>query len=345
MSATHRDRIERLKRLEQHLPLRNAAPSDYPTGAKLSLKMGDDYGEADPKARRRALQRDLKELIKDGRAEIANPGGRPLRYRRLLDDDPTIWQDLQRLVVDMASQRRLDRLWQHLLGHSEDPVLDETQVRVLPDTQRLRPAALYAKVLTAVVEALARRCVLQVRYQNAEGERSEPRLHPQALVQRGPIVYLFALKNDEEDVRLYALHRMTRAEVLQDRARNKEGFDLDRAVAEGIADFGSGESVALELRVRGYLTEVLRNCELSEDQRIADEPPESGFDIRVWATVPNTGQLLRWLLGAGDNLEVVGPEGLRHVVEVQAAKMARLYREPAAGGTGDALSAPAMGSD
>jgi hypothetical protein len=35
--------------------------------------------------------------------------------------------------------------------------------------------------------------------------------------------------------------------------------------------------------------------------------------------------LLRWLLGARDNVEVVGPAELRRVVAVQAAKMATIY--------------------
>ena len=59
-------------------------------------------------------------------------------------------------------------------------------------------------------------------------------MHPQALVQRGPIPYLFALKNDEDaPVRLYALHRMIRAEALPEMpARAAAGFDLDQAIAE-----------------------------------------------------------------------------------------------------------------
>lgn len=75
---------------------------------------------------------------------------------------------------------------------------------------------------------------------------------------------------------------------------------------------------------------VLTACPLAADQRFEDERPESNFEIRVWASVPSTGQLLRWLLGAGDNVEVVAPLDLRRVVAVQAGKMAALYA--AAGG-------------
>jgi CheY-like chemotaxis protein len=104
--------------------------------------------------------------------------------------------------------------------------------------------------------------------------------------------------------------------------------DLDQAIANGQVDFGRGERIDLELRVRGYLVTVLTACPLAADQRFEDEPLDADFEIRVWAQVPQTGQLLRWLLGAGDNVEVVDPPDLRRVVAAQAAKMAALYADP-----------------
>jgi predicted DNA-binding transcriptional regulator YafY len=82
----------------------------------------------------------------------------------------------------------------------------------------------------------------------------------------------------------------------------------------------------LELRVRGYLATLLSVCPLSPDQTIVDEPETSHFSLMVKARVPSTGQLLRWLLGAGPNLEVLAPADLRHIMAVQTAKMATVYR-------------------
>jgi proteasome accessory factor B len=226
-----------------------------------------------------------------------------------------------------AKPYQIDRIWRHLLTKSDGPRLDESRLRILPDTLRLQPVSLYAGVLRAVIQALIRQRVLRVRYLKPTGERRASDLHPQALVQRGPIPYLFALKDDEtEPVRLYALHRMTRAELLpESEARTAEGFDLDAAIADGRADFGAGETITLELRVRGYLAEVLRVCPLEPNQKIEDEPPDSEFELRVSAQVPSTGQLLRWLLGAGNNLEVMAPPDLRRVVAAQTRKAAALY--------------------
>ena len=78
--------------------------------------------------------------------------------------------------------------------------------------------------------------------------------------------------------------------------------------------------------MRGYLADLLSVCPLSEGQRIEDEPEDSAFILRISARVPSTGQLLRWLLGAGPNLEVLAPDDLRHVMAVQTAKMAAVYQ-------------------
>ncbi|MFD2113804.1 WYL domain-containing protein [Thiorhodococcus fuscus] len=143
--------------------------------------------------------------------------------------------------------------------------------------------------------------------------------------------YLFALKNDESaPVRLYALHRLQSATLLNDVERRRAAnFDLDQAIASGHADFGSGERIALELRVRGYLATVLETCPLNVEQIWEPEPEGSEFKARVRASVPSTGQLLRWLLGAGSNVEVVAPSELRQLVAVQAAKTAAFYGQAA----------------
>ena len=335
MSATHLHRVERLNRLERSLSP-NTSPDRCPDGLRLLARLGEVYGDGNAPARRRALQRDLDELVKTGRIEAVNPGGKPLRYRRVLEDpdeDPATvdwnFKKLQALAKEEMPSRQLDRLWQRLLTNPEEPRLDVSRLRVVPDTFRLQPAELAKGVLTAVIQSLIQRRALQVVYVKPSGERTAVRLHPQALVQRGPIAYLFALKNAEDaPLRLYALHRMVRAESLAETpARAVPDFDLDQAIADGRVDFGQGALIELELRVRGYLTEVVRDCPLAANQYQEDEPPDSEFELRVWARVPSTGQLLRWLLGAGDNLEVMAPPDLRRIVAAQTRKAAALYRQ------------------
>ena len=87
----------------------------------------------------------------------------------------------------------------------------------------------------------------------------------------------------------------------------------------------------IDRRPRGYVASLPRECSLSAGQRIEDEDEDSDFELRVTATVPATGQLLRWLLGCGDKVQVIEPVELRTVMAAQTAKTARLYAQGADG--------------
>lgn len=345
--AAYKDRIDRLEALLRVIPAHGRA-QDCPDPATLLERAAAHFAEhASGAARRRAIQRDLEELQRDGRIEAVNPGGKPLRYRRVRargEADPYLWDYARRAMRELIDSalpvRRLETLWPQLLDADNGYGLGEDRLRIVSDTQRLLPAVIGEGVLADVLEALARSCTLEIGYRDAEGLRTRPILHPQALLQRGPRLYLFALKNDElEPVRMYALHRMTRSEVGGEAARQAPDFDLQDMIARGHADFGGGERLELCLRVRGYVAELLRDCPLSVDQRIDDEAEGSDFDARVRATLPATGQLLRWLLGCGDKVEVLEPAELRRVVMAQTAKAAALYR----GGRPEMAGIPILG--
>lgn len=333
MAVAHKDRIDRLNLLKKLIP-KNRSGEDCPEARGLLSKLVEQYdGNASDGARIRAIQRDLDALVKDGSIEVVNPRGKPLRYRRTADldaCDPHYWayaQQLMRtLIRDAVPEKRLEKIWETFREEGEDFGLGEDKLCILSDTQRLLPADFKEEVLLAALEALAQSRTMLAIYRDSGGSLTRPTLHPQALLQRGPRLYLFALKNDEvEPLRMYALHRFTSAKVGQEPARKAEGFSLKDAVRKGQADFAGNGAVELELRVRGYVTELLRDCKLADNQVIEDEPEDSPFKARVRVTVPETGQLLRWILGCGANVEVVAPAKWREVVAGQVGKMRALY--------------------
>jgi predicted DNA-binding transcriptional regulator YafY len=332
--ALHKDRIDRLAQLEALVP-RHAPAGDCPDIGRLVELMGKHYAHhASPAARRRAIQRDLEELVTVGRIEPVNPGGKPLRYRRLREDtasDSCLWDYARRSIENILKAElpagQLDAVWQRMLEPASGTGLDASMLRILSDSQRLQPAALHNGVLADVLEALALSRTLLIGYRDAAGKLTRPLIHPQALLQRGPRMYLFAMKNDEALVRMYALHRITSCALGNEPARKSADFDLDREIRRGNADFGDGTLIGVVLRARGYVASLLRECSLSADQRIEDEDEDSDFELRVTATVPATGQLLRWLLGCGDKLQVIAPAALRTVMAAQTAKAAQLYAQ------------------
>jgi hypothetical protein len=128
MSASYQARIRRLRRLASVLPGPSAPPGEGLDSTGLLRILDSAYGQGRPAARQRAVQRDLEELLKEGRITLVNPGGKPLRFRRIdlpPDEDPLILQYALQQVGDLIAAvlplRRLDRLWQRLISEVDGP--------------------------------------------------------------------------------------------------------------------------------------------------------------------------------------------------------------------------------
>lgn len=334
--AAYLDRIERLNLLLTVIPS-SGNGDDLPSAPYLLQRLGEHYAHlASSDSRLRAIQRDLKYMTETDRIEVMDSAAKPLRYRRkrTADGDGPGMQEytrkvLQAVIGESLPTRYLERIWPRLLDDNDGVGLTGDKLRVISDTLRLTPAAIKNRVLASVLEALSLSLTLRVSYRDAKGKLSQPLLHPQGLLQRGPRVYLYAIKHGElETIRMYALHRMIRADVEADAALRAEDFDLQRQIEAGYADFSRGQVLNLKMRARGYIADLLRDCPINETQRIDEEAEGSPFEMVVHATLPDTGQLLRWLLGCGNNVQVLAPEDLCRVMAAQAAKMVSLYAIP-----------------
>jgi len=143
------------------------------------------------------------------------------------------------------------------------------------------------------------------------------------LIMRGPVSYLVAIAWDYTDVRLYALHRFKKAAILDQPANIPSGFNLDEAIADGLANFANaGERIRLELRCAEWIATYLDETQLSADQEIKDDA--DGWK-RLTATVSDTWQLRWWLMGQGSGIEVCAPQRLRDEIKLTISDATKLY--------------------
>ena len=96
-------------------------------------------------------------------------------------------------------------------------------------------------------------------------EATAQRLHPLAIVPPyGPLTYLVATAFDYDDIRLYALHRITAARLTEEPAKRNSDFDLD-AYTHGVLQFGDGETILAEAHIKDDLDWVLQAAPISDD--------------------------------------------------------------------------------
>ena len=200
-----------------------------------------------------------------------------------------------------------------------------SKVRIIHRGPGLIPPEVPREVHHAVYEALLGGKQIRVMYRRRGSTVSSERLlHPAGLVTRAGIVYLVASVGDYSDLRHFALHRMTAAQVLVEKARPASGFSLDRHVHadDAFAYPLSERRMSLKLLANDAVVEHLSESRLSEDQRITSGP--DGRTL-IEATVADTRELRWWLRGFGDHVEVQSPAALRLEFKEQGRLLHELY--------------------
>ena len=127
---------------------------------------------------------------------------------------------------------------------------------------------------------------------------------------------------DYPDIRLLTLHRMLTAHMLDTPSTAPDGFNLDAYIASGELDFAVGGSIKLKALISENLAFHLGEHPLSDDQLIEKDEDE---ELALSATVQDTNELRWWLLGFGDQVEVLEPAELRDYFTDIAANMADAY--------------------
>ncbi|GLR62775.1 hypothetical protein GCM10007878_02100 [Marinospirillum insulare] len=124
-------------------------------------------------------------------------------------------------------------------------------------------------------------------------------------------MYLLCRFYDFDDVRITALHRFEKVELLDEPIRLFPEFNIDDYLNTGVMQWALPDPklISLELRVNQWLKNHLEESPLSEQQLLVidDEQQESYL---VKAEMLDGRQLRRWLLSLGSDVEVIAPKGL-----------------------------------
>lgn len=198
------------------------------------------------------------------------------------------------------------------------------KVRVLRRGRFLSPPKVAADVQNEIYDALLlnRRARFTYRPRH-NGESREYEVNPLGLVLKDTVIYLVCTCWEYSDIRLMPLHRMSQAAKMDIPATAPAGFDLDAYIASGELDFALGGNIRLNARVSAEVAYHLTERPLDDAQQLTEE--EDGRWL-IKANVQDTGELRWWLLGFGDQIEVVEPTDLRNEFARIAGNMASSYQ-------------------
>ena len=173
-----------------------------------------------------------------------------------------------------------------------------SKVRVVSEPQPLLPPKVAASVFNEVSNALYNNRWLAVGYLNVSGKRTQAEVMPLGLAQQGPRLYLVCRFSGFDDERSLALHRITKAQAVDRTFQLPENFDSQQIDKDGRFGFGDSKRIRLSFHNSKESGFYVVDCPLSDDQVVTPFKTE----LKISATIVDTVQLGRWLLGFGDQI-------------------------------------------
>ena len=200
------------------------------------------------------------------------------------------------------------------------------RVRVLPQSQRLEPPLINQEVQSNIYDALLNGEQLDVQYLKANSKLAKKRtVNPLGIVLMGIVHRLICTMDpDFKIIRHLPLHRFKTANANGETSIEPENFDIDDYLDKESLSFPRTEKkIKIELLFRGNTGFHLSETPVSKDQKYKEE---KNGKIRISGTVADTEQLRWWILGFGENVEVIKPKILRDEISKRIKLASAIYK-------------------
>lgn len=181
-----------------------------------------------------------------------------------------------------------------------------------------------------LVSAVARRRSVRIEYDSlTEWTKIATRLNPYRLLYSRHSWYVIGRSSLHRSTRTFHVGRILALEPLDDRYEIPRGFSLERYLGNAwhlIPEAGPDQGVRIRFAkmVAQNVAEVCwhptQRCQIL---------PDGSLDYQV--TVSGLGEIAWWILGYGDQAEVLAPVKLREMVAARIGRMAETYRAEIAG--------------
>jgi len=175
-----------------------------------------------------------------------------------------------------------------------------------------------------LVAAIDKRRIVQIEYQSfTEWERIVTKLRPFQLFFSRRSWYVVGRSSLHREVRMFNLTRITAAKLLRERFTMPRNFDLDKYLRNAwhlIPGPGRDAHVKVHFKplVAGNVAEVLWHK--TQRTKLLDDG-----SLEFTATVSGLNEIAWWILGYGDQAEVLQPARLRQLIAQRARNMAAIY--------------------
>ena len=197
-------------------------------------------------------------------------------------------------------------------------------VRVVPQWQTLMSPKINDEAESAIYDALLNGNQLEVSYLKRGNEEPDLRIvNPLGLVLQGVVHRLVCTMDDDDTPRHLPIHRFVRARPNGKNIKTPRKFNLDEFIKkQNIGYLISESQMELEVIFTAMAGFHLTETPVSKEQEL--KKLDDGRYI-LKAILPDTSQLRWWLLGFGDQVEIIKPKTLRKEFQKIANSLNKTY--------------------
>ncbi len=180
-------------------------------------------------------------------------------------------------------------------------------------------------VLQQLLRAWSRRQAVRIHYDSlADGGPILTKLHPYCILFSRRSWYCIGRSSLHRATRTFNLGRIQHLELLEERYRIPAGFSLRRYLRNAwhlIPEPGPDQHV--HLRFQPLVARNVAEVQWHPTQRTRFNPDGT---LDFWVRVSGLWEISWWVMGYGDQVEVLAPEKLRQMICQRVQNLARLYR-------------------
>ncbi len=170
--------------------------------------------------------------------------------------------------------------------------------------------------------AIGKKRVVDIEYKSLfEGEIISLSLRPYHLFYNRRAWYVMGWSEMHESVRTFKLNRILRLKVTSHGFCDEDGFDLDEYLGRAWSMIPEGRIYDVKLRFLAKVAENVSEVRWHDTQKVSKNEDGS---VKLEFRVDGLGEIFWWILGYGDQVEVLGPAELRQRLAETGRKMAEV---------------------
>lgn len=226
----------------------------------------------------------------------------------------------------MPFQKALQMAFKKLTGQLDDR--QQYSLEHLGLALSFRPFAPEDADLNAfrvVTKAMQQSRELKFKYRNLGAKHwQERRVHPYHLACIDSHWYLFAHDVNRRDMRTFALTRVAKPVLTEERFVKSKKFDPDKYLEGSFSVMKGDKEQVVEIEFDAWGADLLRGRQWHSSQEVT-ELPEGGARLRL--RLNSLEEIERWILSWGTHARVLGPTALVERVRKTALAVGELYGE------------------